>query len=115
MDDNVKSNDDLSIFIVIADGWLVPVDYVWTDGACVSDMTTTESNARRRILVTEEPIASQSKQRIVTRRHHQRDVDDDDERAPEHVGQTLLYFWGDQGGVDAPRSGEESGGASVRW
>ena len=49
-------------------------------------------------------------QRIVTRNH-----DDDDERAPERVGQTLLYFWGDQGGVDAPRSGEESGGASVRW
>jgi len=50
-------------------------------------------------------------QRIVTRNHD----DDDDERAPERVGQTLLYFWGDQGGVDAPRSGEESGGASVRW
>ena len=78
---------------------------------------TTESNARRRrIPVTEESIASRSKQRIiVTRRHHQHDDDDDDERAPERVGQTLLYFWGDQGGVDAPRSGEESGGASVRW
>ena len=53
-------------------------------------------------------------QRIVTRNHDD-DDDDDDERAPERVGQTLLYFWGDQGGVDAPRSGEESGGASVRW
>jgi len=54
-------------------------------------------------------------QRIVTRNHDDDDDDDDDERAPERVGQTLLYFWGDQGGVDAPRSGEESGGASVRW
>ena len=61
-------------------------------------------------------------QRIVIRNHDDDDDDDDDgddddddERAPERVGQTLLYFWGDQGGVDAPRSGEESGGASVRW
>lgn len=63
--------------------------------------------------VHREPIQAT---KIVTRRHHQHDDDDDDdERAPERVGQTLLYFWGDQGGVDAPRSGEESGGASVRW